>query len=100
MRFNKHSEGDICHMSLVGDIKIYDAVSYKQEMFSGLDQFQGVKLDLSQIEEIDASGFQLLVLLRKETRDKGMSFQIDGLSSSVSRLLEIYRLNDWFQSQN
>ncbi len=87
-------------MSLVGDIKIYDSVSYKQEMFSGLDQFRGVKLDLSQIEEIDASGFQLLILLKKETQDKGMSFQIDGLSSSVMRLMEIYRLNDWFQSQN
>lgn len=100
MAFNKHSEGDICRMSLVGDIKIYDAVSYKQEMFSELDQYQGIKLDLSQIEEIDASGFQLLILLKKEIRDRGMSFQIDGLSSSVMRLMEIYRLNDWFQSQN
>ncbi len=87
-------------MSLTGDIKIYDAVSYKQEMFSELDQYRGVKLDLSQIEEIDASGFQLLILLKKETRDKGMSFHIDGLSSPVMRLMEIYRLNDWFQSHN
>ena len=87
-------------MSLAGDIKIYDAVSYKEDMFSELENYQGVKLDLSQVEEIDASGFQLLILLKKETSEKGMSFKIDGLSSSIMRLMEIYRLNDWFQSQN
>ena len=87
-------------MSLVGDIKIYEAANHKQEMFSELENYQALKLDLSKIEDIDVSGLQLLILLRKEASERNIPFELVATSSSVLKLLELYRLEDWFQSRD
>ena len=97
MTITKTVQDGACHISLVGDIKIYEAMNNKQEMFSELESYQSLKLDISQIEDIDASGLQLLILLRKEVKERNIPFELVAMSTPVLKLLELYRLKDWFQ---
>jgi len=100
MTIKKSMRKGACRMSLVGDIKIYEAAKHKEEMFTGLEGYKSLKLDLSEIEEIDASGLQLLILLRKEVIEKNVPFELINMSKPVLSLLELYRLENWFQSQD
>jgi anti-anti-sigma factor len=94
----KNVQDGICRMSIAGDIKIYDAVKTKDEMLKEFQTYREFRLDLSQIEEMDASGLQLLILLRKEIERFQIPFELVAASTPVFKLLDLYRLRDWFQS--
>lgn len=96
----KNTQDGVCQMTISGDLKIYDAIKTKEEVLKDFSSFRELKLDVSQIEELDASGLQLLILLRKEAKLQQMRFELVAASTPVMKLLELYRLRDWFQSQH
>lgn len=89
-----------CFLSFEGEIKIYDAATYKEQIFKDFESFEHMKLDLSKVEEIDASGLQLLILLKKESILQSLELDFTALSTPVTRVLDLYRLTDWLIQQN
>jgi len=56
-----------------------------------------VVLDLTHVSTVDAGGLGMLVLLREQTHSRGVDLKLMNVSTLVSRVLEISRLNSVFE---
>ena len=54
-------------------------------------------LDLSRVSTIDASGLGLMLDLRRQTQSRGIRFKLVNVTKSVSRVLEVTRLDSVFE---
>ncbi|MCX8027492.1 MAG: STAS domain-containing protein [Thermodesulfovibrionales bacterium] len=75
-----------------GEMTIFNA----QEIASSIDisDCKEIEIDLSGVSEIDTSGFQILVALKKEAIKKNLDFRIIKSSDVVNNLLQIYRVEN------
>lgn len=85
-------------MKISGDIKIYDVAGYKDQLFKDFKTYSALDLDLSMTEDIDASGMQLLMLLKKEAQNQNIDFRVVASCTPVDKLLELFNLSEWFQA--
>jgi anti-anti-sigma factor len=76
---------------LAGDLNIYRAAEFQQALSSLLEQPESLELDLSGVSEIDSSGVQLLLLLRRERENTGYQTRFVNHSDAV---LDVFQLMD------
>ena len=89
-----------CIMEIEGEMTIFNASELKTVLLdhlSSLDACEELLLDLSRIGEMDSSGFQLLLLLKREAGRMNKPLRIKEQSAAVSSVLEIYRMFDYFK---
>lgn len=79
-------------LALQGCLTIYEAEELKQFLLDRLRTAEGMVIDLSGVEELDCSGVQLMLLLRKEAEKAGKPLQWLRHSPAVSRVLHILNL--------
>jgi len=76
-------------ISLSGDLTIYHVSDIKKQLLDEPRAFdKKVFLDLKEIEEIDTSGVQLLLMLRKMVMQKGGTLTISEPSEATENILE------------
>ncbi len=83
-------------MAIAQDMTIYHAETLKDELLAGLNGAAAVELDLSQVAEIDTSGIQLLMLVKRESQKQGKTLAIVAHSPAVQELLDFYNLAGFF----
>ena len=83
-------------MAIAQDMTIYHAEGLKEELLAGLTASEAVELDLSQVAEIDTSGIQLLMLVKRESQKQGKTLAIVAHSPAVQELLDFYNLAAFF----
>lgn len=54
-----------CTIKIEGELTIYVANEFKQRVQAELDSCEQIDVDLSQVSEIDGSGLQFLIALKK-----------------------------------
>ena len=59
----------------------------------------GVVLDLSRAAVVDSLGLTLVVKLQRTCRQQGYTFRVEGANPEVSRLFQVFSLNDLFGMQ-
>lgn len=91
----KKSEG-LCHAVVEGEMTIYTAAELKQVMSELVDEALEVEIDLSRVSEIDTSGVQLLMMIKKYRKKSEKELRITGQSLQVKEALSILGLDVYF----
>ena len=79
-------------LSLVDDLTIYNALEQKGMLLDALQASDDIELDLSQVNEIDTAGLQLLILLKKEAQRAGKRVTIVAHSQPVRAVIDFCNL--------
>lgn len=98
MAIEKQINNGTCTLKISGEVKIYDVASFKDQIFENFDSYSALNLDLSATEDMDTSGLQLLMLVRKEAQTRNISFRVVASSDPADKLLKLFNLTEWFQA--
>jgi anti-sigma B factor antagonist len=82
-----------------GEMTIYSAAALAQRVIAAITRAAGeLRLDLSQVTDIDTTGLQILLMARKLARSCGGLALIDP-SPRVEALLRLCRLDDMLEGR-
>ncbi len=79
-----------------GEMTIYHTATIKAALLDALAQSHEIELDLSAVSELDTSGVQLLMLMKREAVAAGKALKLSGHSSAVLEVFELLGLGAWF----
>lgn len=79
-----------------GEMTIYHTADLKPALLDALAQNQEIELDLSSVSELDTSGVQLLMLVKREAAAAGKALKLTGHSPAVLEVFELLGLGGWF----
>ena len=80
-------------LKLNGEMTIYSIDEINIILQENIKDYNGIELELSHINKIDSSGFQLLFLSKNECNKMKKSFKIIDPSNDVKRIFELYGEN-------
>lgn len=80
----------------VGEMTIYRAAELKPALLDALGQSEEIEIDLAGVGEMDTSGVQLLMLLKREAAAAGKTLRLAGHSPAVLEVFELLGLGNWF----
>jgi len=81
---------------LAGDLTIYSATEARQELEALLAKQPSLALDLSEVDEIDTSGIQLLLWLKREAAFRRESLTLLRHSSVVVEAFDLLGVTSIF----
>lgn len=81
---------------LAGEMTIYNAAELKPTLLHALEQSEEIEIDLAGISEMDTSGVQLLMLMKREAAVAGKALKLAGHSPAVLEVFELLGLGNWF----
>lgn len=79
-----------------GEMTIYHAAELTPQLLDALAQSDAVEIDLSGVSELDASGVQLMMLMKREAGEAGKTLTLSGHSPAVLEVFEMLDLGGWF----
>lgn len=85
-------------VTIRGPMTIYEAVDHKHELLAALADGDGLEIDLSEVDEMDTAGLQLLLLARREALRAGKAAVLVGSSAAAQEVLARYRLASMFRN--
>ena len=88
-----------CRARINGEMTIYTAAEYRNEILELCHTRKGMELDLEQVSEIDITGVQLLLALKKHLDQTESGLQLKNISPEVKETLEMIRLGGVFNMQ-
>ena len=80
-------------------MNIFVISEIKEELVSEIDLYEKVTLNLSQVEDFDTSGMQILVAFQKELTEKKQTLEIISPSTAVMNVLKLYQITNFFNIQ-
>jgi anti-anti-sigma factor len=89
------TEGAV-HLILDGPMTIYNVAEIKEQLLEGLKSATILELDLSHVNEMDTAGFQLLVLVKRESQAQGQILRIVAHSPAVREIIDFYNMDAFF----
>lgn len=84
-------------LSLDGDMTIRRAAELKPLLLPALEHPGGLRLQLQAVNDIDATGVQLLLATQAALHALGRPFQLQGCSAAVGDALALLGLGDAFE---
>ena len=96
MNAAKQEATDIAYVSAGEELTIYTAAQLKEDLLSQLAQSQGLEIDLSQVEEMDSAGVQILMMLKQEAGAKNKHLHLVNHSQPVVDIFELLDLSSHF----
>jgi anti-sigma B factor antagonist len=89
-------EGAYIRLTVDGPMTIYEASGNKTELLEALADGRGLEIDLSNVDEIDTAGLQLLVLTQREGGKVGKPVRLVAQSAALLEVLNRYGLGTCF----
>lgn len=89
-------EAGKCQLRVEGDMTIYTAAELKNELISCIGKAQCWELDLSQVNEMDSAGLQLLILLKREAAKRGAQLALTAHSHAVTEVIDTFSMASYF----
>ena len=86
-------------MAIDGELTIYTASKRKPELLAFLESDSELELNLAGVDEIDTSGLQLLILIKREAAQNGKTLNFVMHSNAVLETLELTKLMASFGDQ-
>lgn len=80
-------KGNAASLAVEGEMTIFTAAELQAEVFAVLAPELKLSVDLSSVTELDSSGIQLLLMLRRESTEHDGTFQIVAFSAAVEGVL-------------
>jgi anti-anti-sigma factor len=89
-------QGDRLLARIEGEMTIYQAVEQHQALQQLIGSGKEIELDLSQVNEIDCAGLQLLLALKREAREADQSLHYANHSRQVAEIIQLFGLAGLF----
>jgi len=86
----------IIEVEVPGDMTIYEAGETRDLFKDVLEKNNTINVNLSNVSEIDSSGIQLMVSLKKNAASKEKTVSFVSHSSAVVDLLDLFDLTSYF----
>ena len=84
-------------LSLSGDLTIYEAEAIKKGILDAVYQEgKNLEINLSEIDEIDACGIQVLMLAKRECEKLDKKMELVSHSSAVLEIIDVFHLAEYF----
>lgn len=84
-------------LAVIGDLNIYSAGEFKQELFEQFDQkISDVEIDLANVSEMDTSGFQIFVQAKRYADEHEFPMRLVNHSVAVIEVLDLYNATSYF----
>lgn len=84
------------HIAITGELTIYTAMKLKDQLLTGISTTKELELNLSEVDEIDASGLQLLVMIKQQAAILGNVLLFTAHSPVVVELIDLSGLAGFF----
>ena len=98
MSFAIHNEGDVCVVSVEGQLIVGNRQELKQKVLDEIERGERKFLvDFSQTGYIDSSGLGVLVSLSKKIREHGGELRLTNLNEDLKTLFELTKRDTLFQ---
>jgi anti-sigma B factor antagonist len=81
------------------DMTIYNALAQKEKLLQALQAWQELEIDLSKVGEIDTAGFQVLLLVKRESVNANKSLRLSAMSNAVNDLFSLFNATGYFADQ-
>jgi anti-anti-sigma factor len=82
-----------CTATVSGDMTIYTSAEYQQALVGACPAGKEFKLDLSEVEEMDTSGLQLLLSLQHHMTGSAKGLQLEAASDVVKNVFALTRID-------
>jgi anti-sigma B factor antagonist len=79
-----------------GPLTIYTATEQKDLLLSLFPLAHEVELDLSNVDELDSAGLQLLILIKRESLKGSTQLLLSNPSVAVTEAIRLSGLDDYF----
>ena len=83
-------------LALEGDVTIYGAVALKARLMDALKGASQLEVDLSRVGEVDTTGVQLLLLLKREAAQSRKAVRLLGHSPAILDAIDLFNLGATF----
>lgn len=94
--FNVSAQNNHLQLVFGGELTIYSASALFNEHIKALQMEDSISLDLSEVEEIDTAGAQILLFLFAEAARQEKSCQLTAFSEAVGRYIRLFNLQSHF----
>ncbi len=92
MKVIKNDQTKEVHITISGECSIYDTLSFHKLLVEVLREKKPVRINLSEIKEMDTAVFQLLIALKKEH----VTVTYHNHSPAILKLIDLYGLAGFF----
>ena len=82
--------------TIKGDLTIYTATDWASDLLGRLADAATLDVDLSEVQEMDSAGLQILLLLRREADEHECRLNLVHPSAAVLEVLDLLRLRELF----
>lgn len=79
-----------------GELTIYTAAETKDKLLDMIGRSKSFEIDLSQVNEFDSAGLQLLILAKLESRRHDLDVNVKRPSEAVIEVLNLCNLSSFF----
>jgi len=90
------SNQKLCKLAFNGDMTIYTAEAIHEQFKTHLEKSSNFDLTLKGVEEIDSTGLQLLLAIKRHTETAGGSLTLTMSSAPVLEILELFNVSQRF----
>lgn len=82
----------LCHVRIRGDMTIYNAAECRALLLQCLQSCREAELDLSEVNDIDSAGIQLLIQAKREGAAFGKPVRLVAHSPVVQEIIDLFQL--------
>ncbi len=93
------SQKGVCHIRISGEMSIYTALELKNKLldiFYHITEVHSIEINLSEVDEIDTAGFQILVLMKNETARRHIALHLVAHSNAVLEIFSLFNVENFF----
>ena len=83
-----------CKMQFSDELAVFTASEFKAEIVSKWENWKKLVIDLSNVDEIDGAGLQLLLSLRRTCEMQKIEFNVSAVSEATENLFQLYQLDN------
>ena len=87
---------DLCKIVIEDEMTIYTASQLKEDFRPIIMDKRSLTISLQNVSEIDSSGIQLLMLIKRERQKIDLVTQFIDHSDEVQKIINLIRLNSYF----
>lgn len=89
--------GDKCQFIIDGQMNIYAAGDLRKQFIKCIETYRVLEFDLSGVSDLDTSGLQLLIQVKRECNESGKEVRLIAHSPVVVEVFESFGMTDFFR---
>jgi anti-anti-sigma factor len=96
MHIEKEKRAKVTELKIFGDMTIYNAHDMKSSLLEALAESEELEINLANVSDIDTSGFQLLVMIKRSALAAEKELRLSEHSPVVIEVLDTYHMAAYF----